>query len=158
RRQQRIQQDLGSGGDEAHARIFRRTRQKCHNRAMSDSMLVFDRALVRRRRDRAAAGFSAADFIFKESAARLGDRMLDIARTFPRAIELGCHTGALGALLRNDPKVEWLAQADLSPAMTRAARQCNGLATLCCDEEWLPVAEGSLDLVLSNLSLHWVND
>ena len=125
---------------------------------MSDSMLVFDRALVRRRRDRAAAKFGAADFIFKESAARLADRMLDVARTFPRALELGCHTGALGALLRNHPKIEWLAQADMSPAMARIAGQCNGLATLCCDEEWLPMAEASLDLVLSNLSLHWVND
>jgi hypothetical protein len=26
------------------------------------------------------------------------------------------------------------------------------------DEEWLPFAGGSFDLVLSNLSLHWVND
>jgi SAM-dependent methyltransferase len=42
--------------------------------------------------------------------------------------------------------------------MAREARHCNGLATLCCDEEWLPLAEARLDLVLSNLSLQWVND
>lgn len=42
--------------------------------------------------------------------------------------------------------------------MAHTARQRNGLATLCCDEEALPAAEASLDLVLSNLSLHWVND
>jgi SAM-dependent methyltransferase len=125
---------------------------------MSDSMLVFDRALVRRRRDRAAGHFAAADFLFQNAGERLTDRLLDIARNFPLAIDLGCHTGALGSMLRNHSKIERLVQADLSPRMARTARHCNGLATLCCDEEWLPLAEASLDLALSNLSLQWVND
>jgi SAM-dependent methyltransferase len=37
------------------------------------------------------------------------------------------------------------------------ARRAGGLA-LAADEEFLPFAEASLDLVLSSLSLHWVND
>ncbi len=123
---------------------------------MPDSMLVFDRALVRRRRDRAAAGFGAADFIFKESADRLADRLLDMAREFPLALDLGCHTGLMAAALRGHAKVGRLVQCDLSPAMARAAQ---GLApTACADEEWLPFAEGAFDLALSNLSLQWVND
>ena len=33
-----------------------------------------------------------------------------------------------------------------------------GTRLMVADEEWLPVKPESLDLVLSNLSLHWVND
>ncbi len=123
---------------------------------MPDSMLVFDRALVRRRRDRAAAGFGTADFIFKESADRLADRLLDMARNFPVALDLGCHTGQMARTLRGHPKVGRLVQCDLSPAMARSAGIHAPAA--CADEEWLPFADGAFDLVLSNLSLQWVND
>ena len=123
---------------------------------MSDSMHVFDRGLVRRHRDRAAAGFGAGDFLFRESAARLADRLLDMVRTFPLVLDLGCHTGQMAHVLRGHPKIGRLIQSDLSPAMAQAAK---GTApTVCADEEWLPFAENSFDLVMSNLSLHWTND
>ena len=121
-------------------------------------MLVFDRALVRRHRDRAAEGFANADFLFRESAERLADRLLDVARSFPVALDLGCHTGQMAAALKDHPKVQDLVQTDLSWVMAAAAHRATTRPTLCADEEWLPFAEGSLDLVLSNLSLHWVND
>ena len=123
---------------------------------MSDSMLVFDRGLVRRHRDRAAAGFGAADFLFRESAGRLADRLLDMVRDFPLALDLGCHTGQMAQALAGHPKIQRLIQCDLSPAM---ARRAAALApTACADEEWLPFAEGAFDLAIANLSLHWVND
>ncbi|MBX7199684.1 MAG: methyltransferase domain-containing protein [Rhodospirillaceae bacterium] len=123
---------------------------------MPDSMLVFDRALVRRHRDRAAPGFSAADFLFRESAARLADRLLDMAREFALTLDLGCRTGLMTEALRGHPKIGRIVQCDPSPAMARQA----GLyaPTVCADEEWLPFAEGAFDLALSNLSLQWVND
>lgn len=124
---------------------------------MTDSMQVFDRKLVRQRRDRAAPGFPQADFLIRESAARLADRLLDVTRTFPLAVDLGCHTGELGQELKASQKVGALFQADFSHAMARAA-QANGRPTFIADEEALPLAPQSLDLVLSNLSLHWVND
>src|SRR5689334_12664547 len=122
---------------------------------MADTMQVFDRDLVRRHRERAAPGFAGADFLIRESAARLADRLLDVTRRFPRALDLGCHAGALGEELKSSPKIEALFQADLSPAMARAARAANGRPAVCADEEFLPIAPQSLDLVLSNLSLHW---
>ncbi len=125
---------------------------------MTDSMQVFDRKLVQRRRERAVPGFADADFLIRESAARLVDRLLDVTRSFPAALDLGCHTGALGEELRASPKVGTLFQADLAPAMARAAARANGRPSVCADEEALPFAPQSLDLVLSNLSLHWVND
>ena len=81
-----------------------------------------------------------------------------MVRTFPLALDLGCHSGQLAPLIHGTKKVDTLLQADLSIAMAAAAHVANGRPTLCADEEFLPVADESLDLVLSNLSLHWVND
>jgi SAM-dependent methyltransferase len=124
---------------------------------MADPIRIFDRALVRKRRDRAAPNFSHHDFLVRESAERLADRLQDITRTFPLALDLGCHTGELADTLNGRGGIETLVQCDLSPAMARRAAM-NGRATVAADDEWLPFAEGSFDLVLSNLSLHWVND
>lgn len=121
---------------------------------MSDQITVFDRATVRRHRDRAAAELGTFDFLFRESALRLADRLDDISRTFPVALDLGCHGGELAAALSPKPGIETLIQADLSPAMARRA----GGRAVVMDEEFLPFAPGSLDAVLTNLSLHWVND
>lgn len=123
-------------------------------------MKIFDRDLVRQRRDKAAADFGASDFLVREAANRLADRLLDVAREFPLALDLGCHTGQMATAMREagvDNKVGTLFQSDVSSRMAAVARD-NGTPTLCADEEFLPIADGSLDLVLSNLSLHWVND
>src|SRR4051812_39032748 len=54
-----------------------------------DNMNVFDRALVRRRRERAVAAGEAHDFLFAEVAARLADRLTEVTRRFPAALDLG---------------------------------------------------------------------
>ncbi|GEO81590.1 SAM-dependent methyltransferase [Pararhodospirillum oryzae] len=130
----------------------------------SDPMSVFDRALVRRHRERAAPAFDAHDFLFVEAAERLVERLDDIVRPFPVALDLGCHAGAVGQALertglRARKGIETLVQADLAPALARrAARALPDVPTFVADEEWLPLRPASLDLVLSALSLHWVND
>ncbi|HYE51752.1 MAG TPA: methyltransferase domain-containing protein [Azospirillaceae bacterium] len=120
----------------------------------ADTMTVFDRRTVRARRDRAAARWPEHDFLKREVAERLADRLSDIRRTFPRALDLGCHGGEMADLIRGRAGVEWVARADLSPAMAARA----GGPALAADEEFLPFADGSFDLVTSCLSLHWVND
>lgn len=120
-------------------------------------MDVFDRQLVRARRERAAAGFADHGFLVAEVAERLVDRLRDVTRDFPAAVDLGCHTGQVARALRGDEGVGWLAQADLAPTMATRAGEA-GWPALACDEEWLPFADASLDLVTSCLSLHWVND
>ncbi|MEQ9608741.1 MAG: methyltransferase domain-containing protein [Kiloniellaceae bacterium] len=128
---------------------------------MNDSREIFDRRVLRRHRTRAAAGIAGHDFLIREVAERLLDRLEDIRRRFPLALDLGCHHGVIGELLAGNPTglggIETLVQADLAPAMARQAA-AKGRPTLVADEEALPFAEGSLDLVLSVLSLHWVND
>ena len=121
---------------------------------MADGMQVFDRRAVRAHRDRAAARLGAHDFLFREAAERLADRLLDCKRAFPAALDLGCHGGVLARVLGGRGGIETLVQADLSPFM---AARATGLR-LAADEEALPFAAASFDLVMSVLSLHWVND
>lgn len=120
---------------------------------MSDP-IIFDRAQVRRQRDRAARTLDQHDFLLRESADRLCDRLEDVTRGFPLALDLGCHGGELSRRLKGRFGIETLISCDLSPKM---AARAGGLS-VAADEETLPFAEGRFDLVVSNLSLHWVND
>lgn len=121
---------------------------------MTESMAVFDRRLVRRHRQRAAAVSGTHDFLLKEVAGRLVERLDDIRRRFPVALDLGCRDGLLARALAGRGGIETLVQADGAEAF---ARRCPGLR-LVCDEEALPFGPASFDLVLSYLALHWVND
>jgi NADH dehydrogenase [ubiquinone] 1 alpha subcomplex assembly factor 5 len=121
---------------------------------MSEPGEPFDRRLVRLRRARAAAGFARHDFLFREVAERLLDRLDDVRRRFPLALDLGCHGGELGRLLKGRGGVEQLVALDPAFAFARRA----GPLAIVAEEEALPFAPASFDLALSNLSLHWVND
>ncbi|MGY8937806.1 MAG: methyltransferase domain-containing protein [Alphaproteobacteria bacterium] len=121
---------------------------------MTNTRDIFDRTLIRRRRDRASVEFHRYDFLFQEIATRLTDRLEDIQRTFPIALDLGCHAGAIANVLPRRSAVDWLAHSDISFRMAK----CAASTALVADEEALPFADNAFDLVLSNLSLHWVND
>ncbi len=121
---------------------------------MSNEMTVFDRRLVRARRNRAAPEFHEFDFLFREVADRLADRLEDITRSFPVALDMGCHGNVLASGLKGRGQIETLIQCDLSDQMLHPS---NGFAVVA-DEEALPFEGPLFDLVLSNLSLHWVND
>lgn len=123
----------------------------------SDGVTPFDRKLLRRRRERAAPRLAGHDFLIREAGERLADRLEDVRRTFPLALDLGCHTGQLATVLGSRGGIETLVQCDLSPAMARGAA-ANGRPSLAADEEFLPFAGGSFDLIMSCLDLHWVND
>jgi SAM-dependent methyltransferase len=122
--------------------------------SIPDTMLVFDRALVRRRRERAVAGGDRLDFLFAEVAARLTDRLADVKRGFAVGVDLGSRGGHLARAVAASRRVETLYAADPSP--TLAARAT--VPAVAADEEALPFAPASLDLVISSLALHWVND
>lgn len=116
--------------------------------------MVFDRTALRMRRARAAPRLAEVDFLVRAAADRLMERLDDVRRTFPIALQLGCHTGQLASLLRGSARIGRLIQADLAQAMVSRA---DGLR-LVGDEEALPFGRGCLDLVLSCFTLHWVND
>jgi NADH dehydrogenase [ubiquinone] 1 alpha subcomplex assembly factor 5 len=119
-----------------------------------DPLLVFDRVLLRRRRERAARGWDRAAFLKREIAERLVDRLEDIRRTFPLALDLGAHGDEVAAAIAGRSSVARLVRADLAFGF---ARRSNGPAVVA-DEEHLPFRPATFDLVLSAMALHWVND
>jgi len=116
-----------------------------------DAMLVFDRLAVRRHRDRAAASVGRVACVLEEAAERLVERLDDVKATFTRALDVGGR-GIVAPLLRARG-IEVLS-TDISPAMATL----NGGPAAAADEEFLPFAARSFDLVTASLSLHWIND
>ncbi len=126
---------------------------------MADAMDVFDRRAVRRHRDRAAARVERVAPVLAAVAERLVERLDDITRRFATALDLGGR-GVVAPLLRARG-IEVVA-SDLAPAMAARAGGpaggCAGALAVAADEEWLPFAPASFDLIVANLSLHWVGD
>jgi len=115
---------------------------------------IFDRALLVRRRNRVAAGAARHDFLLARVADDLMERLAAIQRRFPVALNLGAYHGLIGRRLRQVPGVEMVIDAEAAP---RLLAQCEG-PRVRADEEALPFRDGSLDLVVSGLSLQLVND
>lgn len=108
--------------------------------------LLFDRALVKRRKQRFANDFASVDFLYRETADRLADRLQDTTRIFENTLLLGNHAALLKEILPTEK---------LGHVVTAASF---GDVSVRCDEEYLPFREHRFDAVISCLSLHWVND
>jgi NADH dehydrogenase [ubiquinone] 1 alpha subcomplex assembly factor 5 len=122
---------------------------------MTETSAPFDRCVWRRHRER--AGRLASDhseFLFREVGERLLDRLDDVTRPFPFALELGARDCALRKGLERRNGIQCLVQCDGSLEFLHRA---DGLR-VAADEELPPFAPACLDLVVSNLALHWVND
>lgn len=118
---------------------------------------IFDRDAVKRNRDKAACGdWASYDFLIRECADRLIDRIVDVKRDFPLTLDVGARAGAVAEMLDGARGVKTMVQCDLSEAMSKRAKAFG--PAIVADEEWLPFANHVFDLVLSNISLHWVND
>jgi SAM-dependent methyltransferase len=110
----------------------------------------FDRRLRRIRRDRAARLFQQADFLHRLVSEDILDRLDSVTRPFSRALVLGVADPSLLEGLRSRG-IE-VVPADPGFAFARAA------AGVQCDEDRLPFADGSFDLVVSIGLLDTVND
>src|SRR5262249_12460173 len=112
---------------------------------------VFDRSLLRARQRRAAA-LGAATFLVDHVAADLGDRLSVVMREFPIAVDLGTPTAAVRHALAGRKAIVTLIRAAPHLDPNDAGLQ------VAADEEALPFADASLDLVVSALALQFVND
>jgi NADH dehydrogenase [ubiquinone] 1 alpha subcomplex assembly factor 5 len=121
---------------------------------VSDPLLVFDRALVRKRRERAVLAGDKSDFLFAEIAGRLADRLSDVRRRFGVGADLGSRGGHMVRATLATGRVDQLYAIDPSPALSLRLP----VPSVAADEEALPFADASLDLAVSSLALHWVND
>lgn len=105
---------------------------------------IFDRALLRQRRSRAARRFADHEFLARAAAQEMQERLEVLC---PAPVERGAVLGAVhlpnaGRLMRT------VIRADLA----------EGFAPVLADEETLPFAPQSLNLYASILTLHTVND
>lgn len=121
-----------------------------------------DKRRARRAFEQAAPAYDEAAVLQREIASRMLER-LDYVRLEPETIlDLGAGTGyAFDALQRRYRKARVIA-LDFALPMLRIARRRGSLLRrprcLCADAESLPLAGGSVDLVVSNATLQWCND
>jgi SAM-dependent methyltransferase len=117
---------------------------------------LFDRELLRHRRNRSARTLHNYDFLVQRAFDDMCDRVESVTRDFETGLILGGGPAVVPALRARDAgqKIDTLIQSDLAPVI--AARL--GENAICVDEECLPFAPESLDIVLAPLSLHWTND
>ncbi|SCW36997.1 Methyltransferase domain-containing protein [Sphingobium faniae] len=111
---------------------------------------IFDRRLRALRRDRMMARFADHDFLYRAMLDELLDRLADVQRDLPEALVIGCPDGSAKAALEAMGKK--VACAD--PGFL-AARQAGGVQG---DEDALPFADDSFDLILACGTLDSVND
>jgi SAM-dependent methyltransferase len=112
--------------------------------AMNDVPQIFDARLRRRRRARAASAFAQFSFLADAVGEEIGDRIAATPRPFARAV----WCGALNA-----PDVK-----DIAWVRGDAAQRFVPRGGVVFDEEQLPFGEQTLDLYVSALTLHAVND
>lgn len=117
------------------------------------SPLIFDRAALRRRRERAAPKSHEFDFLLRAAAGDLLDRLEAVTREFAAAADLGMHHPLLteGLLARAGRGHVINAGVPALPCDSRAL-------TVRASEDALPFRDASLDLAISCLSLQFVND
>ena len=114
------------------------------------SPLIFDPALGAQRRARARRlAVPGADFLLARTADDLADRLATLTRRFEVAVDLGRHAGAAAPVI---------ASADRATRVLVAPTDPDTPGDVMVDEEALALAPGSVDLVVSLMSLHEVND
>ncbi|KAK5926024.1 hypothetical protein CgunFtcFv8_021628 [Champsocephalus gunnari] len=124
------------------------------------SMNVFNREMKRRQKNWAASlqEGNQYDYLRDEVGGRVADRVYDIARTFPLALDIGGGKSHIAEHL-NKEFVERLFLTDISEKALKQTRQTEiPTQHVLADEEFLPFKENTFDLVVSSLSLHWIND
>jgi SAM-dependent methyltransferase len=116
---------------------------------MAETPRIFDRSLLRRRALRALAQ-GPADFLLRAAVDELAARLSVMQRDFPDAVDVGSVSPVLAeAVARPGRRV---ARIVADPAFGV------GPDVFAGDEESLSLAPQSTDLVVSALSLQWVND
>ncbi len=113
---------------------------------------LFDHSLLRVRQARARS-LGPATFLLDHVASELGERLSAVLRQFDIAVDLGTPTNAVRRAIAASGKV-----GTIVAAFPDATHLDNSFLHIAADEEALPFADGSLDLVVSGLALQFVND
>ncbi|NIR60102.1 MAG: malonyl-ACP O-methyltransferase BioC [Gammaproteobacteria bacterium] len=123
---------------------------------------LIDKAKARASFARAASGYDAAAVVQREMCARMLER-LDLVKLAPAVVlDVGSGTGTSTAGLIARYRGARVIALDLAVPMLQRARARHRWwrrpAVVCGDAEALPLAEASVDLLFSNLTVQWCND
>ncbi|MBL4602468.1 MAG: methyltransferase domain-containing protein, partial [Emcibacteraceae bacterium] len=126
------------------------TRKKPQFKAPMKESDIFNRSLLKIRREHIAENFGKYDFLNLEISDRLIDNLRDIKRTFPTVLNMNTSKQNV----TDHFKKSFIIHQDLAFNMLHS----KFTASVQADEEFLSFKNQSLDLILSCLNLHWVND
>lgn len=129
-------------------------------------------AAVRHNANRTATRLDAASALHREIGARMLERLDYIKLAPQRVLDLGCaNGGALPGLAQRFPAASLLALDFAQRRVARAAPKRSGFGRgldqltgkgarlgICANMQALPLTNESVNLVWSNLALHWLND
>jgi len=115
---------------------------------------IFDHDLLNQRRNRWARHAKAQDFLLRRIGEDLCGRLAVINRTFAKTLILGAHHGIVGKDLAKLDSIDWIVSAETSDQLLA---HCTG-TRISADQEWLPIKDASLDLIVSPLMLQYAND
>jgi SAM-dependent methyltransferase len=113
---------------------------------------LFDRSLLRLRRERALRAGDMPDFLLRRVAEEIVDRLAVVERQFSGVLTIGATPGILGEALKGfgeGPHIE------MAPSPSLLSR---GGLRICGEEELLPFKDASLGLIVSGLTLQSAND
>jgi SAM-dependent methyltransferase len=113
---------------------------------MVDNPAIFDRALLRRRRQRAIA-LGPATFLLDRVAVDIADRLAVVLRKFDVAADLGTPGAAVRTALGQLGSIGRIISAEVVDG-----------SEVVADGEAQPFGDATLDLVVSALALQFVND
>jgi len=119
--------------------------------------------------DGAAANFDSVATLPREIAERMIERLSLVRLPARTIVDAGCGTGHGARLLRRRYTGAVIVELDLSEQMLRQPAARSALRwpwigslrrrlALCADFQQLPLAHASIDLIWSNLALHWAQD
>lgn len=128
---------------------------------------LFDHRQVRRAFSRAAHGYDNAAALQREVGARLSEALDYLEDRVPEVVlDIGCGPGhAAVAMQKRWPRAQVIALDQAMPMLQETRHNAGGWRpfarrpdAVCADARALPVRDGSVDVLFSNLCLQWVED
>lgn len=124
---------------------------------MTNAKILIDRPLARHR-DAVSRARGSGHFLLDHVAADLADRITGMTARFAHGLDLSPRAGGPAAAISKTGKVsDWVLAPSGAPVKTPLSGS-EEYPVAVADEEWLPFAPASFDLVVSGLGLHRAND
>uniref|UniRef100_A0AC34PWE5 Methyltransferase type 11 domain-containing protein n=1 Tax=Panagrolaimus sp. JU765 TaxID=591449 RepID=A0AC34PWE5_9BILA len=137
--------------------------QQVLKKSVPSNVKVFDRETKRRQRNWAASqpDFNVAQYVKDEVGYRVADKVFDLVKFNEVVLDLGCGAGHISPNLIKE-NVGCVIQCDMSENMVKISKSASETEfptmRIVADEELVPFRKESIDLIVSSLAAHWIND